>query len=140
MTVPSDVSYSVDLRAIRPEHVRAHPTQRLLIVTMPDPEVEDVTPLLSDLKAENTFKGARFRRLDADASREIQNALLREDYQARAAKEARDRIPEVRERARGALQRLGHRPDARAERVAPEEWPRLVEEIGLDVVGELKPR
>ena len=106
MSVPTHVSYSVNLAAIRPEDVRADPARRLLIVTMPAPQVEDVTPLLSELKSEATFQRARFRRLDADASREIQNALLREDYQARAAKEARDHIREVRERARLALQEL----------------------------------
>ena len=38
--------------------------------------------------------------------------------------------PEVRERTRAALQQLGHPPDARAERLAPAEWPRLAELIG----------
>ena len=48
--------------------------------------------------------------------------------------------PELRERARAALERLGHPPDARAERLAAAEWPRLEEEIGPELVGELRPR
>src|SRR5205085_12097768 len=43
MTVPSDISYSVNLAAIRPEHIRVDAGRRLLVVTMPDPQVEDVT-------------------------------------------------------------------------------------------------
>src|SRR5262249_39171804 len=106
MTVPTDVSYSVNLAAIRPEHIRVDAKQRLLIVTMPAPEVEDVTPLLTELKSEDKFKFARFRRLDGDASRQVQNAMLREDYQLRARKEGEARLPEVRERARVALGEL----------------------------------
>jgi 16S rRNA (adenine1518-N6/adenine1519-N6)-dimethyltransferase len=48
--------------------------------------------------------------------------------------------PELRDRARSALERLGHPPDVRAERLAPEEWPRLAREIGLDLVRELPAR
>jgi hypothetical protein len=106
MTVPTDVSYSVNLAAIRPEHIRVDAQKRLLIVTMPDPEVEDVTPILTELKSEDKFKRARFRRLDGDASRHIQNAMLREDYQQRARKEGEVHLPQVRDRARTALQGL----------------------------------
>jgi hypothetical protein len=106
MTVPTDVSYAVNLAAIRPEHVRVDARRRLLSVTMPDPQVEAVTPLLPDLKTEDTFKRARFRRFDADASRELQNVMLKEDYQQRARKEGEARLPEVREQAKAALQEL----------------------------------
>jgi 16S rRNA (adenine1518-N6/adenine1519-N6)-dimethyltransferase len=47
---------------------------------------------------------------------------------------------ELRERARTALERLGHPPDARAERLPPADWPQLAEEIGPELVGELRPR
>jgi 16S rRNA (adenine1518-N6/adenine1519-N6)-dimethyltransferase len=38
--------------------------------------------------------------------------------------------PDVRDRARGALERLGFPPDARAETLAPEDFRRLAEELG----------
>jgi 16S rRNA (adenine1518-N6/adenine1519-N6)-dimethyltransferase len=38
---------------------------------------------------------------------------------------APDAGTDVRDRARAALERLGYPPDARAERLAPEDWPRL---------------
>ena len=36
----------------------------------------------------------------------------------------------VRDATRAALERLGHQPDARAERLAPADWPRLAELLG----------
>ncbi len=106
LRVPSAVSYSINLTAIRPEHIRVDTARRLIVVAMPEPQVEDVTPLLSDMKSEDTYKGCRFRRLDGDASRALQNVLLKEDFQARARKEAEARLPQVRLRARLALQDL----------------------------------
>jgi 16S rRNA (adenine1518-N6/adenine1519-N6)-dimethyltransferase len=53
---------------------------------------------------------------------------------------ARGARPELRGRARSALERLGHPPDARAERLAAAEWPRLAEEIGLELLAELRSR
>jgi 16S rRNA (adenine1518-N6/adenine1519-N6)-dimethyltransferase len=38
--------------------------------------------------------------------------------------------PGIRDRAREALERMGHPPDARAERLRPAEWTRLAEELG----------
>jgi 16S rRNA (adenine1518-N6/adenine1519-N6)-dimethyltransferase len=49
-------------------------------------------------------------------------------------------VPGLREQARAALRRLGHPADARAERLPPPDWPRLAEEIGLEPLGELRPR
>jgi hypothetical protein len=106
MTVPTDISYSVNLTTIRTEHIRIDPKQRLLIVTMPPPQVEAVTPVLPDLKSENTFKHCRFRRFDADACRDLQNSMLKEDYQDRARKEGESRLPEVRNQARAAVGEL----------------------------------
>jgi 16S rRNA (adenine1518-N6/adenine1519-N6)-dimethyltransferase len=37
---------------------------------------------------------------------------------------------DIRARTRAALEQLGHPPDARAERLAPEDWPRLAERLG----------
>jgi 16S rRNA (adenine1518-N6/adenine1519-N6)-dimethyltransferase len=42
---------------------------------------------------------------------------------------------DVRERARAALEELGHPPDARAERLAPDEWLRLGELLGPGAVA-----
>ncbi len=48
--------------------------------------------------------------------------------------------PELRDATRAALERLGRPADARAERLAPEEWPRLAEAIGPERLAELRPR
>jgi 16S rRNA (adenine1518-N6/adenine1519-N6)-dimethyltransferase len=46
----------------------------------------------------------------------------------------------LRERTRDALAELGHVPDARAERLAPEDWRRLAELLGAGLIGALHPR
>jgi hypothetical protein len=104
MSVPSDVSYSVDLASIKPEHIRLDAARRRLHIAMPQPRVEDVTPLLQSIKIDNAFNRARFRRLDTDVSQELQNAMLREDYQAKARQSAEARLPQVREQGKGVLQ------------------------------------
>ncbi|MFN2617460.1 MAG: 16S rRNA (adenine(1518)-N(6)/adenine(1519)-N(6))-dimethyltransferase RsmA [Thermoleophilaceae bacterium] len=48
--------------------------------------------------------------------------------------------PELRDRARSALARLDRPQDTRAERLAPDEWPRLAAEIGQELLEELRPR
>jgi 16S rRNA (adenine1518-N6/adenine1519-N6)-dimethyltransferase len=48
--------------------------------------------------------------------------------------------PDVRGATRAALEALGRPPDARAEQLAPNEWPRLAEAIGGELLGELRPR
>src|SRR4051812_31822630 len=53
MTVPSDVNYSIDLTQIKPHHVRPDPDNGQLIVVMPTPQVEDITPLLQEIKVDN---------------------------------------------------------------------------------------
>jgi hypothetical protein len=62
MTVPTAITYSVNLAAIRPEHVRPDAHHGVLVVVMPTPQVEEVTPLLAELKTDNTFGKCRFRR------------------------------------------------------------------------------
>jgi 16S rRNA (adenine1518-N6/adenine1519-N6)-dimethyltransferase len=47
---------------------------------------------------------------------------------------------DVRDAARAALERIGHAPDARAERIPPDEWPRLADAIGRDRIAPLSPR
>ena len=46
----------------------------------------------------------------------------------------------IRETTRAALETLGHPPDARAERLAPEDWQRLAEAIGANRLAGLRPR
>jgi 16S rRNA (adenine1518-N6/adenine1519-N6)-dimethyltransferase len=46
----------------------------------------------------------------------------------------------IREVARAALEALGHPADARAERLPPEDWPRLAEAIGTERLAGLRPR
>jgi 16S rRNA (adenine1518-N6/adenine1519-N6)-dimethyltransferase len=48
--------------------------------------------------------------------------------------------PDLRDAAREALEMLGRPPDARAEQLAPVEWPRLAEGIGPERVATLRPR
>jgi hypothetical protein len=104
LTVPSDVSYSVDLSEIRPEHIRLDTKERLLIIAMPTPKVEDVTPVLSGVKTDNKFKRARFKFMDRETSHELQNVMLKEDYLARARKAAEERAGEIRQKGRGVLE------------------------------------
>jgi 16S rRNA (adenine1518-N6/adenine1519-N6)-dimethyltransferase len=47
---------------------------------------------------------------------------------------------DIRDAARAALERIGHPADARAERIPPEDWPRLAEEIGRERLAGLRPR
>jgi 16S rRNA (adenine1518-N6/adenine1519-N6)-dimethyltransferase len=47
---------------------------------------------------------------------------------------------DIRDRTRGALERVGQPADARAERLAPAEWQRLAELIDRDALRELRPR
>jgi 16S rRNA (adenine1518-N6/adenine1519-N6)-dimethyltransferase len=47
---------------------------------------------------------------------------------------------DIREAARTALEQLGHPADARAERLAAEDWPRLAEAIGAERLAGLRPR
>lgn len=104
MVVPTEVSYSIDLTQIRPEHVRLDPEGKLLFVVMPPPTVEDVTPLLSAIKTENAFKHARFKFFDKNTSRELQNSMLQHDYQIRARRVALQNAEKVRPRGRAVLQ------------------------------------
>jgi hypothetical protein len=110
MVVPSDVSYSVDLGRIRPENIRLDAKKGQLIVTMPTPEVEAVTPQLNAIQIDNTYRRARFKMFDADKVRQLQNVMLQEDYQARARQTGADALPQVREQGKwvlqGVLQRL----------------------------------
>jgi 16S rRNA (adenine1518-N6/adenine1519-N6)-dimethyltransferase len=47
---------------------------------------------------------------------------------------------DLRTAARVALEQLDHPPDARAERLAPDDWPRLAELIGHERLASLRPR
>jgi 16S rRNA (adenine1518-N6/adenine1519-N6)-dimethyltransferase len=47
---------------------------------------------------------------------------------------------DIREATRGALEQLGHPADARAERLPPEDWPRLADAIGRERLAGLRPR
>jgi 16S rRNA (adenine1518-N6/adenine1519-N6)-dimethyltransferase len=47
---------------------------------------------------------------------------------------------DIREATRGALESLGHPADARAERIPPEDWPRLAAALGSERLAGLRPR
>jgi hypothetical protein len=104
MTIPSEVAYTIDLADIRPEHIRCDHARRVLLVAMPTPRVASVTPDLAAARTERTFKRARFRRLDADVARELQNTILTGDYQARARATAEARLAQIKKSGREPLQ------------------------------------
>jgi 16S rRNA (adenine1518-N6/adenine1519-N6)-dimethyltransferase len=47
---------------------------------------------------------------------------------------------DIRDATRAALESIGHPADARAERLPPEDWPRLADAIGRERLAELRPR
>jgi 16S rRNA (adenine1518-N6/adenine1519-N6)-dimethyltransferase len=47
---------------------------------------------------------------------------------------------DIRIAARDALEAIGHAPDARAERLAPDDWPRLADALGAERLTGLEPR
>jgi 16S rRNA (adenine1518-N6/adenine1519-N6)-dimethyltransferase len=47
---------------------------------------------------------------------------------------------DIRDATRAALESIGQPPDARAERLPPEDWPRLADAIGHERLTELRPR
>jgi 16S rRNA (adenine1518-N6/adenine1519-N6)-dimethyltransferase len=47
---------------------------------------------------------------------------------------------DIREKTRAGLESLGHPPDARAERLPPQDWPRLADAIGRERLSGLRPR
>ncbi len=47
---------------------------------------------------------------------------------------------DIRDATRAALERLGHPADARAERIPPEDWVRLADELGRERLADLRPR
>jgi len=48
--------------------------------------------------------------------------------------------PGLRDATRAALESLGRPPDARAEQLPPEDWPRLAGAIGRECLAGLRPR
>jgi hypothetical protein len=104
MTVPSDVTYSVDLSAIKPEHVSIDKDNKSLTITMPTPRVEDVTPALTEVKEESKYKGVRFRLTDRRFATQLQNDLLLHDYQSQARKAAEAQIPAATQQGRPQLE------------------------------------
>jgi hypothetical protein len=106
MTVPTEISYSIELTELKAEHIRLDQQRGQVIFTMPAPKVEDVTPMLNEVKADNNYKAARFKLFDKDTSRELQNTMLLHDYQARARKEGQSAIPQIRAQAKQSLQQF----------------------------------
>jgi 16S rRNA (adenine1518-N6/adenine1519-N6)-dimethyltransferase len=47
---------------------------------------------------------------------------------------------DIRDRTRAALEEIGHPADARAERIPPEDWPRLADALGRERLAALRPR
>jgi hypothetical protein len=110
LVVPTKVSYSVDLAEIHPEHIQIHKKDRVVIVKMPLPHVEDVTPILGKVKTVNTCKWARFKGIDKPMLRELENTMLKEDYLSHARQVGETNVEEVRKQGgevlRVFLQRL----------------------------------
>jgi hypothetical protein len=108
--VPTEISYAVDLADIKPHHVRIDAEERALIVVMPPPRVEAVTPLLSEVRKDTGYRGVRFRMTDGHTGTELQHAMLLHDYQAKAKKVGEEHAAKVRsdgkERFRELLEAL----------------------------------
>src|SRR5262249_50759736 len=102
--IPSEVAYTIDLADIRPEHIRCDHDRRMLVVAMPTPRVASVTPDLAAARTDRTFKRARFKLLDADVARELQNAIPTGDYHANAPARAEARLAEIKKSGREPLQ------------------------------------
>jgi 16S rRNA (adenine1518-N6/adenine1519-N6)-dimethyltransferase len=47
---------------------------------------------------------------------------------------------DLRDATRAALDQIGHPADARAERLPPDDWPRLADAIGRERLKDLRPR
>lgn len=103
MQVPTEISYSVDLAGLKREHVRLDAAKRVLVVRMPAVKVEDVTPTLPAVTHEDKYKAARFKFFDKDTSRELQNAMLLHDYQAKAREAGEAAVGQVREESKAAF-------------------------------------
>jgi hypothetical protein len=106
MKVPTEITYAIDLTRIRPGDVRVDASKRAVVVRMPPPTVEDVTPDLPAVTHESGYRAARFRLLDRDTSRELQNAMLLHDYQAKARAAGDAAAAKVRPQDREALRQL----------------------------------
>ena len=105
LIVPSDITYTVDLRAIRAEHLRLDESKTKVVVTMPTPCVEDVVPMLTEITVDDGFRHARTKLLDRKVALQLQNDMLKKDLlpQTRLIAEC---TPDVREQARQALGEL----------------------------------
>ncbi|MGL4553868.1 MAG: hypothetical protein ACRC33_22140 [Gemmataceae bacterium] len=106
VVVPTEISYAVDLADLKPHHVRIDAQERALVVVMPTPRVEAVTPLLSDVKKDTGFKGARFKLFDSHTGTELQHAMLLHDYQARAKTVGEGHAAKVRAEGRERFREL----------------------------------
>jgi hypothetical protein len=102
--VPTDVTYTIDLADLRPGHIRCDQQNRLLVVAMPLPRVEAVTPILADVKTDNTFTRCRCRFFDKAEVRNLQNTILKEDYQDKARQAAAAQLPSIRQQGRAPFQ------------------------------------
>jgi 16S rRNA A1518/A1519 N6-dimethyltransferase RsmA/KsgA/DIM1 with predicted DNA glycosylase/AP lyase activity len=47
---------------------------------------------------------------------------------------------DIRDATRAALMEIGHPADARAERIPPDDWPRLANALGREPLAGLRPR
>ncbi len=114
MTVPSEITYAIDLSAIKADHVRIDKEKKLLVIRMPRPHVEAVTPVMEEVKRSDKYKAVRFRLLDSHVLTELQNSMLLHDYQAKARAAAEAQIPSAatlgRPRVEEFLQRLLSKP------------------------------
>ena len=105
LKVPSEVTYTIDLKSLRAEHLRIDEEANTVVVTMPEPRIEDVVPTLTAVKVDDAFRQARAKFIDKKVAVELQNAMLKKDLLPHARKLA-ECPPEVREQAREAFGEL----------------------------------
>lgn len=87
VAIPCHVEYALDLGALRFGNVKFDPDQCRLELAIPPVQIRQPVPLLDEMTVEPMYKGLRGTLLDADKTRKIQEALVKEDYLV-AAREA----------------------------------------------------
>jgi hypothetical protein len=106
LIVPSEIRYVVNLTDLQAAAIRTDAVTRTLYVRMPPVRVETVTPLLPEVQKDVTYRGVRFRLLDAPVATELQHAMLLHDYQSVARQRGESQSPLMRDVARARLRQL----------------------------------
>jgi hypothetical protein len=106
LTVPSEIRYAIDLADLQVAAIRTDAQTGTLYVRLPPVRVETVTPLLPEVQKDVTYRGVRFRLLDAPVATELQHAMLLHDYQSVARQRGESQSALMRDVARARMRQL----------------------------------